>query len=278
MLLGDNTYSDDPKSPEMQKYCYYRRQSRPEYRRLTAHTPTYTIWDDHDFGTNDCWGGPEIDKPKWKRPVWEVFRQNWANPAYGGGTTQPGCWYEFSYGDVHFFLLDGRYYRTNPKVESPSMLGPVQKAWLLEQLGRSKATFKVICSPVPWEFRTKGDSKDTWLGFQAEREEIFSFIESERIEGVLLMSADRHRSDAWRIERKTGYDFYEFNSSRLTNQHVHKTMPEAIFSYNAKQSFGIVEFDTSSATPRVRYRVITIDGEVVHELTVGKDQLRHPAP
>ena len=273
LLLGDNIYSDDPESPEMQKYCYYRRQSRPEFRELVAHTPTYSIWDDHDFGTNDCWGGPEIDKPAWKRPVWDVFRTNWANPGYGGGVEQPGCWYEFSYADVQFFLLDGRYYRTDPKVDHPSMLGPAQKLWLKEALKTSTATFKVLCSPVPWEFRTKGNSKDTWLGFEEEREEIFSFVEEHRIEGVVLVSADRHRSDAWRIARANSYDFFEFNSSRLTNQHVHKTMREAIFSYNAKQSFGIVDFDTEKDVPQVTYRVVTIDGEVVHELTVLRSQL-----
>jgi alkaline phosphatase D len=273
LLLGDNTYSDAPKSPHMQKYCYYRRQSRPEFSALVSRTPTYTIWDDHDFGTNDCWGGPAIEMPTWKRPVWNVFKQNWANPGYGGGSKQPGVWYDFSLGDVDFIMLDGRYYRTDPKVEKPSMLGPVQLAWLTERLKASRGTFKVICSPVPWEYRTKGKSRDTWNGFQAEREKIFSLIEKEKIEGVLLMSADRHRSDAWQIKRPGGYDLYEFNSSRLTNQHVHGEMAAAIFSYNKKQSFGLVTFDTTAADPTVTYKVINIDGKEMHTITLKRSQL-----
>ena len=273
LLLGDNIYSDDPQSTAMQQYCYYRRQSQEEYRRLLASTPVYAIWDDHDFCTNDKWGGPEIDNPPWKRTVWQTFGQNWVNPYYGGGEAQPGCWFDFEIGDVHFILLDGRYYRTDPKVETPSMLGPAQKAWLFETLKNSNATFKVLGSPVPWDFRTKGGSTDTWNGFREEREEIFRFIEQNRIEGIVLMSADRHRSDAWRIVRPNGYDFYEFNSSRLTNRHVHKTMDEAIFSYNEKQSFGIVEFDTMIENPSVTYKVVNIDGEVVCGLLVTRSQL-----
>ena len=83
--LQPHVYIDYPELPEVQEYCYYRRQSRPEFRRFTPNVPIYAIWDDHDFAGNDSIGGPQIDVPAWKRPVWHVFRQNWVNPYYGGG-------------------------------------------------------------------------------------------------------------------------------------------------------------------------------------------------
>jgi alkaline phosphatase D len=273
ILLGDNVYSDAPENRAMQRYCYYRRQSQAEYRELLKHVPVYTIWDDHDFGTNDCWGGPEVNVPAWKPDVWEVFVQNWVNPDYASGA-RPGCWYSFQRGDVEFFFLDGRYYRTNPKIENPSMLGPAQLAWLKEAVSASTATVKVLCSPVPWDYRTKGDSKDTWNGFKAERGEIFGHLEKNKIEGVILMSADRHRSDAWKMEREGTYPLYEFNSSRLTNQHVHGPQKGSLFSYNKKQSFGRVTFDTVSKPPVVTYEVIDIDGKVHHTLEVNVDELK----
>ena len=49
LLLGDNVYIDDPKTPEMQLFHYYRRQSQPEWSKLAAKVPIYGIWDDHDF-------------------------------------------------------------------------------------------------------------------------------------------------------------------------------------------------------------------------------------
>ena len=75
LLLGDNVYSDCPEQPTVQRYCYYRRQSRPEWRSLVSKTPVFQIWDDHDFGVNDCHGGPEIEKPAWKR-VWTTTSQS----------------------------------------------------------------------------------------------------------------------------------------------------------------------------------------------------------
>ena len=96
LALGDNVYIDTPEVQATQQYCYYRRQSRSEYRRLVASTPVFAIWDDHDFVVNDGEGGPAIDHPPWKRAVWQTFCNNFVNPAYGGGAEQPGCWFTCS--------------------------------------------------------------------------------------------------------------------------------------------------------------------------------------
>ena len=126
-------------------------------------------------------------------------------------------------GDVDFFFLDTRYYRSLDETkENRSMLGPVQMAWLKERLQQSTATFKIIASSVPWAENVKPGSIDTWDGFPEEREAIYSFLEQERIDGVVLISADRHRSDAWKIPRENGYDLYDFMSAKLTNVIRHK--------------------------------------------------------
>ncbi len=275
LLLGDNVYIDNPTRPAVQHYTYYRRQSRPEYRRFVASTSIFAIWDDHDFGVNDCWYGPEIARPKWKPAVWRVFRNNWNNPAYDGGRRRPGCWFRLSLADVDFFMLDGRYYRTNPKGENPSMLGRVQKAWLLDGLSHSRATFKIIASPVPWALGAKPGSRDPWRGYQAEREEIFSLLAKEKIDGVVLISADRHRSDCWRIERPDGYPLYEFESSRLTNIHTHGIMKGSLFGYNQKCSFGLLTFDTTKPDPELSYQIINIDDELIHTFVVKKSAISH---
>ncbi|MFT7034089.1 MAG: alkaline phosphatase D [Cyclobacteriaceae bacterium] len=274
LLLGDNVYVDFPKVTETQEYCYYRRQSRPEFRRFTPNVPIYAIWDDHDFTVNDGEGGPEIETPSWKRPVWNTFKNQWANPYYGGGKDHPGCWFDFSQGDVDFIMLDCRYYRENPKeVDDPSMLGEYQKVWLLDKLKSSTATFKIIASSVPWAKDTKPGSDDTWDGFPNEREEIFTFIEENKIDGVVLISADRHRSDAWKMQRPNGYVLYDFMSSKLSNVHTHNIMPNSLFGYNKKCSFGTLEFDTTLEDPTLTYIIKNIDNEEIHKMRVYKSEL-----
>ena len=275
LMLGDNVYIDQPTSELTQRYCYYRRQSRPEWKRLVSATPIYSIWDDHDFGTNDCVPGPDIDRPAWKREVWTIFRENWVNPAYGGGESQPGCWYDFHVGDVHFILLDGRYYRD---LKRGSMLGSAQKKWLFETLRQSKATFKVIASPVPFTAGIKKGSRDPWDGFPEEREEIFRYIETNRIPGVFLIAADRHRTDLRVTRRTKGYDLFEFESSRLTNHHTHPVVKTdgLLWGYNEKCSFALMSFDTTAADPQVTFQCVSIDGTTEHTYILKRSRLESP--
>lgn len=275
LLLGDNVYIDDPETPAMQRFHYFRRQSQPEWSKLAKKVPIYAIWDDHDFTTNDGWGGPDVDKPAWKRDVWKIFKENWDNPSYGGGDENPGCWFDFKIGDVHFILIDGRYYRESPKNEKPSMLGPVQMVWLKEALVKP-SKFKVICSNVPFAPNVKKGSKDTWDGYVEERAAIYQFIADKKIPGVILLSADRHRSDAYKIDTGIAgmYPLYEFSSSRLTNQHVHPLIKSSLFGYNKKQSFGRVDFDLTGDDPGAKYTIISIDGEEIHSLDLKLSQLK----
>ena len=161
LFLGDNVYIDQPNERNMQRVHYYRRQLRPEFRRFVASTGIYAIYDDHDFGKNDVAGGLDPFDPTWKVPVWRVFKENWVNPYYGGGAKQPGCWFDFTIGDVQFIMLDNRYYRN---FKEGQMLGPVQQKWLLDKLSTSKAKFKVVANGTLWtEYADKG-GKDSWYG------------------------------------------------------------------------------------------------------------------
>ena len=284
LMLGDNVYIDDPESSDQQRYCYYQRYSVPEYRAMQSSRPMYGIWDDHDFAMDDSEGGPEIDIPYWKPMVWEIFRQNWNNPKYGGGKEQPGVWFDFQIADVHFIMLDGRYYREDggrwsggEGVENPSMLGPVQMAWLKETFTQSDATFKVLASPVPWNYDAKGEGArryDGWYGYAQEREEIFSWIDTYDISGVFLLSGDRHRSDSWKINSEHSYDLFEFASAHFTNIHTHGIIEGSLFGYNEKNSFGLLHFDTRAEPPMVKYQIINVDGEVMGEIALELSQLQ----
>jgi len=272
LWLGDNVYINTPLEPDNIRYSYYERQSRPEFRRLVASVGNYAIWDDHDAATDDVWMGPYKDKPAWKMRMLNIFREQWINPFYGS-KKWPATWFNFKIADVEFFMLDGRFYRTNPFEKDPTQLGPAQKAWLLNSLKKSTATFKVISSGTPWAFDAKPGSKDTWNGFHKERKQIFDFLANNHINGVVLLSGDRHRTDIRKITRPNGYTLYDWENARLTNQIVAPLEPGALYEFNKEQVFGLLTFDTDKADPTVTFSAYSIDNEKKFSMTLKLSDL-----
>ncbi len=101
------------------------------------------------------------------------------------------------------------------------------------------------------------------MGFRPRRTEGCSWIEKNHLNGVVLLSADRHRSDARKIERPSGYALYDFMSSHSTNVHTHELVPGALFGYNEKCSFGLLTCDTKRADPQITYAIVNIDGKII---------------
>jgi len=271
--LGDNVYIDVVNRRGAQRLFYYRRCLSPAYRELISSVGIYAVWDDHDMAMNDSAGGAGLKLP-WKIPNWTVFKQNWNNPSYGGGEAMPGTWHSFSLGDVDFFMTDGRFYRDKA---DKTMLGPDQKEWLLEQLANSEGKFKVIASGTMWSDDADKNGKDSWGGSWAiqERNEIFDFINDKKIDGVILISGDRHRSDIWKIDRPRGYPFYEFVTAKVTNEHTHSTREEALWSYNKGNFWGQLSFDFRPADPTMTFRCVDISGTIIKEFPLKLSSLSH---
>jgi hypothetical protein len=68
-----------------------------------------------------------------------------------------------------------------------TMLGPTQRAWLVERVLASTATFKVVFSGVPLDF---GEGNDHWSSFRNERDRLLDGLAG--VPGLLFVSADQH--------------------------------------------------------------------------------------
>ena len=120
------------------------------------------------------------------------------------------------------------------------------------------------------------DGKDSWAGTWArdERNEIFDLITKEKINGVLLISGDRHRSDIWKIQRP-GYPLYEFVSAKVTNAHTHRTYDNAVWSYNKGNFWGQLSFDLTQDDPVVTFKCVDIGGKTVKAFPLKLSELSH---
>jgi alkaline phosphatase D len=166
LFIGDFPYTAEGKRSQVHAQNRIIRENEG-FTPLTCATPTCAVWDDHDFGPNDCDG----THPNAKEAL-TAFKEYWANPGYGE-PGNPGIYSSFVIGDVEVFLLDGRYHSRQSE-DAPTMLGARQFQWLCDGLTRSTARYKLLVSGTPFA-RVK---RDCWAGrfYVAERERLFKFI------------------------------------------------------------------------------------------------------
>lgn len=177
---------------------------------LACAVPCYATWDDHDYGANNSdstFAG--------KGDALAVFRAVWANPSYGTAEL-PGVFTSFRRGPVEVFLMDDRWSRTPEEGpdERAAIWGEAQLEWLLDGLERSDAPVKLVANGTQMIFKGKKDDGH----WHAARREYYRFqdgLEARGIDGVVLLSGDRHYSELMRLELPGRPALYEFTSSPL---------------------------------------------------------------
>jgi len=278
LLLGDIAVDDRENKINMHRADYQLRDVSKPWKTLAANVPLYASWDDHDYFNNDLNGIPRGFTAADRDAVRAVWHQNWNNPPTDKG--RDGIYFNTRMGPVEVIMLDTRSCRDNAcRNETGCYLGQQQMSWLKKTLKSSTAPFKVISSGTMWsDYVSK--AKDSWGSWDPQaREEIFSLIEKERINGVLLISGDRHGARGFRISRPSGFAFHEFEAATLGGvpgpAGLVKNCPEQLFGYNGNGlvAFGEFTFDTTHTEPAVTFRLINESGGVMEEHSLQYSQL-----
>ncbi|HRF59811.1 MAG TPA: alkaline phosphatase D family protein [Fimbriimonadaceae bacterium] len=213
LWLGDNIYYREPDwlTEAAMRYRWRTDRRLPELQPLLATANHYAIWDDHDFGPNDS------DRSfRLRGAALKVFEDYWPSVVRGTPETA-GCFFRFEWGDVEFFMLDDRYWRTpNRYPDGPDkvMFGKAQLQWLKDSLVDSDATFKIVCNgnqmTNPMMFF------EAFGRFPGEQKELFDFIAQAGISGVLFLTGDRHATELLKVQWPgVKYPWYEYTSSPL---------------------------------------------------------------
>jgi alkaline phosphatase D len=213
LWLGDNVYLwggewNDP-AAATRRYAYTRRT--PEMQPLLADAAQFAIWDDHDFGPNDADGTLPT-----KDAMLAIFRRFWPHALYEAPTGSATG--HFRWGDTEFFLLDDRAWRTPLKGtarRARTQLGAAQRAWLLQGLAKSTATFKFIA--VGGQFLSPNARGETFAnGFNRERKRLLHALDSTQIRNVVFLTGDRHFAELSRREERGVPTLYDLTASPLT--------------------------------------------------------------
>jgi alkaline phosphatase D len=185
VCLGDWPYADTHEVDVMQeRFAWARTFDRGQL--LTRAKSCFAIYDDHEVH-NDWDGASNPQHVADATRIWDKWFPLWDRRA------EKVRYRSWMWGDLaELFLLDTRAYRSpNDAVDdmNKTLLGAEQMQWLEQGLMASDAPFKIILSSVPLDF---GVSNDTWEGFTTERARLYSFLAGNSIEGVVVLSGDRH--------------------------------------------------------------------------------------
>lgn len=267
LWLGDNIYLREPdwdsRSGFLHRYVHTR--STPEMQRLLTTCPNYAIWDDHDYGPND--GDRSFVHAETSR---EMFRLFWPNPTpeqpgVGGVGTQ------FSHGDIDFFLLDDRSFRTRSdlKTAEPQILGSAQIDRLIEGLKFSKAPFKLVA--VGGQFLSTVAQYENFANYPKERQDIIDRIQAEGITGVVFLTGDRHFTELSELALPDGNIIRDLTVSPLTSTAYDPKEDNTLRVEGTRvgqRNFATLTFSGKRAERVMTIRVFDSDGKLMWERSV----------
>lgn len=282
LIYGDIAVQDRKAHLGMHRADYLLRDFHPAWNDLACSIPFYACWDDHDYFHNDGYGLNGFDD-KARRGVRKVFTQNWVNPYYGLGDEGGGIFTHTRVGACDIIMTDNRYFRETIAKGSVgaknAFLGAQQMEWLKKTLLACKAPFIIITCGTMWDDVAAG-GKDSWGRWDPEgREEIYQFIEKNKIPGVLFLSGDRHGARIFRIPRPAAdHEFYEFEVATLGGLRsiTPASNPEwktLLFGKHGIHAHGQFTFDLSGDEPTVTHRLVQADGNTLFELSLTRSQL-----
>ncbi|PJZ70021.1 PhoD-like phosphatase [Leptospira perolatii] len=258
LWLGDNIYLREPDWDSRTGFIYRYTQQRsiPELQPLLASVHHYAIWDDHDFGPNDS------DASFWmKGTAEELFKLFWANPNY----SSKGIYGSFTWGDVQFFLLDDRMFRTaNENTIKPrSYFGNKQLEWLINGLAFSKATFKFVA--VGGQVLNPLKVFENFSNYEEEKDKLLSAIRNLKIKNVVFLTGDRHFTELSLLSEDQPYPIYDLTVSPLTSSpHPPITeqnplrIPGTLV--DDKRNFAVIEVKGKLPSRKLSIRVFDKDG------------------
>lgn len=251
--LGDWPYADNPPLPETLAEYRERHVGARSWGKLQPWlhgTSVRAMLDDHEVRNDWDAGTYAADTPRHVAAL-----QAWDEwfPRRGA----PVRYQRWRWGaHVECFLLDTRSYRSASSAVddvNKTMLGAVQRAWLLDGLAASRATFKLVFTTVPLDF---GNGVDHWAGYTVERNDILDAVADAAVPGVIFLSADQHWF-ATQTHRNGAREFQVGPLSRAPLQ-----MPPirpGVIARSAEYSFGVID----ASTDALRVRALGATGNVL---------------
>ncbi|MGJ7514163.1 alkaline phosphatase D family protein [Pseudomonas baetica] len=231
LMTGDQVYVDDlnviaPDRDYEEILAKYRAAlSQPHIGKLMSSIPTYMILDDHEIEDNWPANRARSDDALYKNAIaaYELYQAS-HSPAHGLNSdgqisrTLNKYWYQFTHGDIEWFVTDSRT-RRSLAADDRRILDFEQEQALCDWLTHSPARVKFVVTSVMFYPDRKRQGDDAWKAFPEQRLRLLETIRTHRIKNVIFISGDVHGSLSSRLTHSEDAEFniHTIVSSPLCN-------------------------------------------------------------
>ncbi len=275
LLLGDNIYqtSKDFQNEDAIRRLYQKLWDTPGFIKLREHTPLYAVWDDHDYGPNNCdstYAGASTSL--------KVFDEYFPYKAAVEGSIAQ----EITIKGITILLVDDRSFRKNPQnSEFPQLLGTIQLEWLKEKLRHPTTPVILLASGNQWltsALMEKPKTYESLWQFPIEQHQVLEAIDNSPAE-VLLISGDRHFAEILEMAL-TNRTITEITSSPLSASTVSiqetGLEPRRRLMAVGFTNFGVVTINPADQCPLSRAEIYNNKGEAILSYTPKCKKLHTP--
>jgi len=257
--LGDTIYADrGGTATRLSEFWAKYRANRLDSasQRLFAETGAYVAWDDHEVADNYLPDHPLA--PIGRRAFFDYW------PVRRDGREFDRLYRSFRWGRaLELFILDTRQYR-DPK--KGTILGREQKRWLLDKLGSSAATFKVVASSVP----LYGGGRDKWDGYPLDRLELLKWAMHRNIQGLICISADVHYAAVSRVPRANGLkEIIVGPMAAPMNVLANGNSKRFEFFSNETFNYGMMTIDPKAPKPHAEIEILDQDNRRMYKTRIA---------
>jgi alkaline phosphatase D len=273
--LGDIIYADTTNMKVLAAE-YKQLKTGPEYRKLRAKAQIVGIYDDHDFGTNDCGKGYPMKKQS-KKCLMDFLDVPNNSPL----RKREGSYQSYTFGQggqkIKVIIMDTRYFRdtlykdpTNQHRYLPNVkgdiLGEAQWKWLEHELKTSDASLNILCSSI--QVLSDEHSFEKWGNFPNCRKRLLSIIAQSKPKNLMILSGDRHMAEVSKMDIGLPYPLYDFTSSGLTHIRSGTTEANRLRDGNmiVKKNFGLLKIRWDGDHPTVTMQVRGLQNEMYQEI------------
>jgi alkaline phosphatase D len=195
--LGDTVYCDGSRTISEYRERWHENFSHPGYRALRSHNSVLATWDDHEVDNDWTPETHPADLIQTARRAFFEHHPIERLPGHENRIYRSRRWGK----TLEVFVLDSRSGRRRER-DVPEYLDRRQMDWLKDGLKKSEATFKLLMNTVPvsrFPNAFAPNREERWTSYPESREEILSFIDANRIGGVLWLSGDFHLASVGRV-------------------------------------------------------------------------------